>query len=127
MPPRGPSDPRYRTSDTSDFGSCSSELSSSSYLDTAMHVSLKQDTSDLFRKYVIKFDIFCQGKYGIVGAGIPPKFLNLGFLPETLVIFGFILLVNRYISIKRICPDCGYALRKLEPSCPSCGRVFSDR
>ena len=37
MPPRGPSDPRYRTS----------------------------DTSDLLRKSVIKFDIFCQGKYGI--------------------------------------------------------------
>ena len=44
-----------------------------------------------------------------------------------IVIFGFILLVNRYISIKRICPDCGYALRKLEPSCPSCGRVFPNR
>ena len=43
-----------------------------------------------------------------------------------IVIFGFILLVNRYISIKRICLDCGYALRKLEPSCPSCSRVFSD-
>ncbi len=47
-----------------------------------MHVSLKQDTSDLLRKYVIKFDIFCQGKYG---SGIPPKHKNLGFLPETLV------------------------------------------
>ncbi|MCY4403005.1 MAG: hypothetical protein OXD54_10545 [Candidatus Poribacteria bacterium] len=41
-----------------------------------------------------------------------------------IVIFGFILLINRYISIKRICPDCGYALRKLEPNCPSCGRTF---
>jgi hypothetical protein len=39
-------------------------------------------------------------------------------------VFGLFFLFTRYLTIKRICPDCGLAMHTNLSKCPSCGRNF---